>query len=133
MSIESIKARLSRVSKGKWSVYHLREDQVRGIGEFYRYRPNDLYSVRSSEMHVRSVVEFGTADDAAFIAHARQDIPALLKVVEAVKELEVDPWETYAYSYQRCRECFVDPAYAHLSTCRWQALQWALEELEELE
>ena len=68
MSLDSIRARVEAASEGPWHVSFTGE-QVHGPQSEW---VSDAYE-----------------NDAEFIAHARTDIPLLLKVAEAAKELEV--------------------------------------------
>ena len=73
MSLESIRERATRATPGPWD---WEGGPVNRLGSEFDEVIEPVYR------DTRCLVSVGTAD-AAFIAHARQDIPALLRVAEA--------------------------------------------------
>lgn len=75
--IEEIEVREQRATEGSWEIEYDND----GNGSF-----REWYIAGPSQIDVVSNKKTQAEDDAHFIAHARQDIPALL---EYIKELEV--------------------------------------------
>lgn len=96
MSIESIEARLVKATPGKW--------EVEGTGIYER-----------DEGWLASMESFQYGDcDAEFAAHAHQDIPLLLAIAKAAKNI----WDLYSgdYTMGQVRDAFgaLDAALADL-------------------
>jgi hypothetical protein len=78
MSIESIKARAEKASPAPWS---LGEQFADGVVPVKSGKGED------SAGWPESIAEVGGTYNADFIAHSREDIPALLKVAEQARAL----------------------------------------------
>ncbi len=103
--LTAIRERSEKATRGKWYVSK------------YGYR---VYSNNGAEIGIGG---YSAADDAAFIAHARQDIPKLLAEIERLKyALEViansDGWLiepaplcTVEEAYDRCVEAASEAIY----------------------
>ena len=114
--LDAIKARAEVATDGPWLV-------PIGVMESYGYA---LITSMKGEL----VAEVDILHDGEFIAHARQDIPALVAAVEAALELH-KPWKIHdcdcdyhtaesecdsEFMYTVCRECCTSNGY-HTEEC----------------
>lgn len=108
--LDAIKARAEAATDGPWV-------QGRFIDSHHTSRKSDEWKSNADEQerlsvrvgdpmgeHVARITD-GDHSDAVFIAHARQDIPALVAVVEAVLELH------QRNRYDECIECLSTDEY----------------------
>jgi len=107
--LDAIKARAEAATDGPWV-------QGRFIDSHHTSRKSDEWKSNADEQerlsvrvgdpmgeHVARITD-GDHSDAVFIAHARQDIPALLAAVEAVLELH-KPWTVSNPSESTVNHC----------------------------
>ena len=106
--LDEIEARANAASPGPWF------DEERNLDE-----PWDLttvyYGFHNGETPDRDLVAEAAYDNAEFIAHARQDVPALVAALRAVLELHpragvvsVDPERGLVEDEAVCAECIVN-------------------------
>lgn len=107
MSIESIRERAEAATPGPWKW----DDDNRGVSELRYPATGTLAPDPSGVVHFGPVLGIcgewtdtrPEPADAAFIAHARQDIPALLKAVE-LASLSLGHAEHYECDFAWCQE-----------------------------
>lgn len=132
--LDAIKARAEAATDGPWV-------QGRFIDSHHTSRKSDEWKSNADEQerlsvrvgdpmgeHVARITD-GDHSDAVFIAHARQDIPALLAAVEAVLELH------QRNMYDECIECLSTDEYGEATNVDYPcptvtAIQSALGEVE---
>src|SRR5690625_1706277 len=77
--LAEIKERAEKASEGPWDV---------DVPVDYCANCENGYEIVQSELFLAPIVaELNVADDAEFIAHAREDIPKLLAEIERLREL----------------------------------------------
>ena len=91
MSLSSIRARVEAATKGPWAVRDRGEELVGRVLDVVRPHVSGKSSRQPRAIILQwydAEVPIGgrTSRDAEFIAHARTDIPLLLKVAEAARE-----------------------------------------------
>ena len=107
--LDAIKARAEAATEGPWT-WSGSEAPVLGgyAGTSYRYSEEVIEAEHHGECGCRSLCQLeltvGKADG-EFIAHARQDIPALLAALESVLELH------QRNRYDECIECLSTDEY----------------------
>ena len=85
MSIESIKARLKAASEGPWVMWtDCTENGYIVVGNEEGALTEERPFTEDADFFLLACIE----EDATFAAHARTDLPALLRVAEAAKVLE---------------------------------------------
>lgn len=148
MTLDDLRALDAAATPGPWEVdetwpddvvIYTAEDKrwVVNVGNWSRQSAPDTHPADSD--YLRNAFE-ADANDAALIAAARNALPALLAIAEALPE---DPWRysaiwgakecfscTHLASYEAIRTA-VDPVTLHWPGCRWLAARAALATLED--
>ena len=80
--LQAIRARAERASKGRWNV---------NVSVDYCDNCKNGYEIVQSELFLAPIVaELNDADNAVFIAHAREDVPKLVAEVERLREAIIE-------------------------------------------
>lgn len=120
--LAAIKERADRATEGPWDFRHFDEDDVSHI---FSVAPQYMTDGESS---LDVAYSDTNGDNAAFIAHSRQDIPDLLAEVERLKEENEAQANTLAM-WQQTQNEYVEGRAALYS--QWQRVEHEIKMLKE--